>query len=87
MAAIDEVIPEPAESAYADPSAAAEAVAQFLLRELERLGAMDPETLVQKRQQRFRDFLRASDPSAPAAKTLDFKLPPSEKCELSMARA
>jgi acetyl-CoA carboxylase carboxyl transferase subunit beta len=87
MAAVDEVIPEPAESAYADPEAAAEAVAQFLLRELERLTPMDPDTLVQKRQQRFRDFLRFSDPSAHAAKTLDFKLPDSEDYDFDEVQA
>jgi acetyl-CoA carboxylase carboxyl transferase subunit beta len=88
MAAIDEIIPEPAQSAYADPDAAAEAVAQFLLRELERLRPMDPDTLVRKRQQRFRDFLRASDHSAHTARTLDFKLPVfDDEYELSQARA
>jgi acetyl-CoA carboxylase carboxyl transferase subunit beta len=87
MAAIDEIIPEPAESACADPDAAADAVAQFLLRELERLMPLDSDTLMQKRQQRFRDFLRVSEHSAYSAKTLDFRLPPSEECELSMARA
>jgi acetyl-CoA carboxylase carboxyl transferase subunit beta len=87
MAAVDEIIPEPAESAHADPTAAAEAVAQFLLRELKRLAPMDPDTLVQKRQQRFRDFLRFSDPFAHAAKTLDFILPDSGEYDFDEMQA
>jgi acetyl-CoA carboxylase carboxyl transferase subunit beta len=73
MQAIDEVILEPAEGAHTDPHAAAEAVERFLVRELERFAPLDAETLAQKRQQRFRDFLRFESQYTREASILDFR--------------
>jgi acetyl-CoA carboxylase carboxyl transferase subunit beta len=86
MEAIDEVIPEPTEGAHADPHTAAEAVEHFLVRELERLVPLDAETLMRKRQQRFRDFLRIEQQHTHEASILDFRAIDREEYELSVAQ-
>jgi acetyl-CoA carboxylase carboxyl transferase subunit beta len=58
LGAIDEVIPEPLAGAHSDPSQAAQAVSDFIVRELAQLSQMSADTLVEHRQQRFRNFLR-----------------------------
>jgi acetyl-CoA carboxylase carboxyl transferase subunit beta len=87
LAAIDEVIPEPAEGAHTDPHATAEAVGHFILRELEHLMPLDAETLMRKRQQRFRDFLRVEGEHAHEANILNFRTADSEKPELPVAQS
>jgi acetyl-CoA carboxylase carboxyl transferase subunit beta len=97
LTAIDEIIPEPLEGAQADPSGAAQGVSGFLVRELERLMALNPETLMRERQQRFRDFLRIDEGEHHAheqgsghehsTRTIDFPLPVPEKRKAPMRGA
>jgi len=49
----DEIVPEPAGGAHSDWNGAADEVKQALLRHLEELSGLDPETLVRKRQDKY----------------------------------
>jgi acetyl-CoA carboxylase carboxyl transferase subunit beta len=71
LAAIDEILPEPPEGAHTDAERAARSVSSFLTRELARLSQMSAETLVEGRQQRFRDFLRQDAQPQAEPLTLD----------------
>ena len=51
---IDEIVPEPAGGAHADPAAAAELLAPYLERSLRDLGKLKPAQLVEERYRKFR---------------------------------
>jgi acetyl-CoA carboxylase carboxyl transferase subunit beta len=75
LGAIDEVIPEPSVGAHADPTQAAQAVLSFVVRELDRLSQMSADTLVEDRQQRFRDFLRNDSQASAELPAFDDVIP------------
>lgn len=52
----DEVVPEPDGGAHTDPDAAAAALREALVRNLDELSALSPEELVDQRYARFRAF-------------------------------
>jgi acetyl-CoA carboxylase carboxyl transferase subunit alpha len=56
---IDEIIPEPIGGAHADPAAAAEAVDAAISRALAEVGALDSETRLARRYEKFRNMGRA----------------------------
>ena len=60
----DEVVPEPAEGAHADPEATAAALKAALVRNVNALAATDGPTLVERRYARFRAFGDFSGTSA-----------------------
>ena len=51
---IDEIVPEPAEGAHADPAAAAETLREYIRRHLDELSALDASQLVEHRYVKFR---------------------------------
>jgi len=50
---IDEVVPEPPGGAHLDPEAAAQAVGEAIVRNLDELVGRDPEVLVQQRREKY----------------------------------
>lgn len=56
---IDEIVPEPVGGAHADPAAAAALLDPVLERVLDELGALDPETRLERRYEKFRHMGRA----------------------------
>jgi acetyl-CoA carboxylase carboxyl transferase subunit alpha len=50
---IDEVVPEPPGGAHLDPEAAARAVGQAIVRNLDELAGTDPEVLVRERREKY----------------------------------
>lgn len=65
LGVVDEVIPEPAGGAHADPLMAIERVGRRLEDHLERLVRVPPDRLVEERYAKFRSMGAWEDPTAP----------------------
>jgi acetyl-CoA carboxylase carboxyl transferase subunit alpha len=63
---VDEVIPEPAEGAHADPAETARRLKAAILRELDRLAAIPTDALVEQRYRRYRALGPYGEVVAPA---------------------
>lgn len=59
LGVVDEVIPEPQGDAKQDPEAAAQAVKNYIVRELKKLMKLSADELVEKRQAKFRAMGRS----------------------------
>jgi len=56
LGCVDEIVPEPADGAHADPDAAAKILAEALRRHLDELKAMPVDAMVAARQAKFRNI-------------------------------
>ena len=66
LGVIDEVIPEPADGAQADPAETARRLKSAIVRELDRLSAVPIETLVERRYHRYRALGAFAEIEGPA---------------------
>ncbi len=66
LGVVDEVIPEPADGAHADPGETARRVRAAVIRELDRLTAIPVERLVEERYRRYRSLGAYAELAGPA---------------------
>ena len=66
LGVIDEVIPEPADGAQADPTETARRLQSSIIRELDRLSAIPIDTLVERRYRRYRSLGAFAEIEGPA---------------------